>query len=114
MATNFQESGLNVYRTTHVPARTASPTAILTHIARSALGEMFGSAKKPSRRRRRTLGNEDAPEGSTIGDEEPSEGTSSAVSGSGAITASVSNVIGASASRDIGLDALPGGAPLPL
>ena len=32
--------GLSVYRAIQLPARTAKPTAILTHIARSALGEM--------------------------------------------------------------------------
>src|SRR5580658_2427188 len=81
-ATNFHESGLSAYRAIQQPNRTARPTAILTHIVRSALGVMFRSAKKLSKRRRKTFGKEGAPAGSRIDAAEVSDGTRSAVSGS--------------------------------
>ena len=51
--------GLSAYRAIQLPASTARPTAILTHIVRSALGEMFWSQKNLSRRRRKTFGKEE-------------------------------------------------------
>src|SRR5271154_394906 len=81
-ATNFHEPGLSAYRAIQVPKRTARPTAILTHIARSALGVMFWSAKNLSRRRRKTFGKEDTPTASILDAAEVSDGTRSAVSGS--------------------------------
>jgi|SRR5271166_3862695 len=65
------------------------PTAILTHMARSALGEMLPSEKKSSRRRRKTLGKEDSgAEEETESRSEASEGTRSSMSGLKLITAS--------------------------
>jgi hypothetical protein len=61
----------------------------LTHMARSALGEIFSPEKKSSRRRRSTFGNEDADAESTA--ECPSaasDGTRSSISGFRLISAS--------------------------
>src|ERR1700734_2263451 len=81
-ATNFHEPGRSAYRAIQLPARTARPAAILTRIIRSALGEMSCSAKKLSRRLRKTFGKEEPPTGSKIGDAELSDGTRSDISGS--------------------------------
>src|SRR5580692_1039621 len=80
-----------------LPASTASPAAILIHIARSALGEIFRSAKKLSRRRRKTLGKEDAPDRPPIDCHAAgSDGTRSSKSAVKVIPVSVSDVTGAS------------------
>src|SRR5208283_5067659 len=72
-----------------LPASTANPTAILTHIVRSALGEMLPSEKKSSMRRRKTFGNEDThANSSTESRNEASVGTTSAISGFRLIAAS--------------------------
>src|SRR5580693_2541831 len=70
-------------------ASTAEPRAILTHMVRPALGEMFRSIKKLSRRRRRTLGNEDAvPWSPAVCCGAASDGTRSSTSGFRLITPS--------------------------
>src|ERR1700733_953190 len=81
-ATNFHEPGLSAYRAIQLPARTARPAAILTRIVLSALGEMSCSAKKLSRRLRKTFGKEEPPNGSIIGHAGVSDGTRSDISGS--------------------------------
>jgi len=70
--------------TTQLPSSTARPAAILTHMVRSALGEMFWSAKNLSRGGgRKTFGKEDGPAGSpTDCRGEASDGTRSPKSGS--------------------------------
>src|ERR1700733_3933751 len=84
--------------TIQLPTSTARPAAILTHMVRSALGEISLSAKNLSRRRRKTLGKEDTFAGSPINcRDNPSDGTRSSISGFRVITASVSDVTGASA-----------------
>src|SRR4029077_5758370 len=100
----FHELGRRAYRAIQAPTRTARPTATLTHMVRSALWVMFWSAKNLSRRRRKTLGKEDAPTGSVIDAAEDSDGTRSGVSGSWVINTSDSNVTSTSAVMLIGPD----------
>jgi hypothetical protein len=81
-ATNFHETGLRVYRATQLPASTPRPKAILNHVVWSALGEMFLSEKKLSRRRRKTFGNDDTfTESPTDCCCDASDGTRSSMSG---------------------------------
>src|ERR1700733_7503065 len=88
MTTNFHESGLNAQRATQLPPNTARPVAILTHIVRSALGDIFWSAKNLSRRRRKTFGNVGAPAASPENCRGgASDGTRSSISGFRAIAA---------------------------
>src|SRR5580658_2986467 len=82
---------------TQLPSSTESPTTILSHIERSALGEIFWSAKKFSRRRGRTFGKEGSLNGSPgNSDDEGSDGKRSSTSGRKVITASVPDVTSAS------------------
>src|ERR1700733_7131741 len=84
--------------TIQLPTSTAKPAAILTHMVRSAFGEISLSAKNLSRRRRKTLGKEDTLVGSPIDcRDNASDGTRSSISGFRVITASASAVTGASA-----------------
>src|ERR1700721_1921725 len=80
-----------------LPASTDRPVAILTHMVRSALGEIFWSAKNLSRRRRRTFGNVDAPDGSPENCRGgASDGTRSSISGFRAVAAWAWDVTGTS------------------
>jgi hypothetical protein len=79
-----------------LPASKTRPAAILIHIARSALGDIFCSAKNVSRRLRKTFGKAAGADGSSVWREELSDRKRSSISRSRGIVALVSNVSSAS------------------